>query len=355
MNRLARLLALLSVAAASAQQNDSFDPATVLAEQLPPQASYTVRRSYLGVVRPRREASIGFEVGGLLQSVLVREGDTFTAGDELASLHSSMERAAFELAQAQLRMSEEDQQLAEDMYRRQSQLDEAGHSSDQSMDERRHDLAVRQAQLEVARRRLQQADVSMQQHSLLAPWDGAVQRRFLDEGSVVSPGQPVLHLVETGALEAEINVAERIGRHLRIGQLYDLEVNNQLLRAPLLRLSPALDGGSRTQQAFFALPEDAAISGSGARLLFATAIEQPGYWVPLHALTQLRQGLWGVLVAVPAAEQRFVELGERIVEVIHIDSDFAYVNGTLRPGELVVTSSASDLVAGQQVRLRRPH
>lgn len=199
--RLPTLLLCLLATTAAAQDDRHVGPATVQVEPLQLRSAYTVRRSYLGVVRARREAMAGFETGGLLAKMRVREGDTFVAGEELASLHTAMEQAAHELAQSQLHMSIEDRQLAEAAWQRHSRLDEAGHSAEHTMDEARHALAVSTAQLEVTRRRLRQAEVRLQQRSLLAPWDGAVQKRLLDEGSVVAPGQPVLHLVEVGALE----------------------------------------------------------------------------------------------------------------------------------------------------------
>ena len=70
----------------------------------------------------------------------------------------------------------------------------------------------------------------------------------------------------------------------------------------------------------------------------------PGFWVPVTALTESDRGLWGVYVV---KDESLVE--RRIVEIIHSESERAYVRGTLEDDDRIVRTGVQRLVPGQQV------
>ncbi len=61
-------------------------PVEVFAVQ--PVSSFTLRRTYTGVLEPKRESSLSFEGAGQVVAVLVDEGDRVRQGDTLARLDS---------------------------------------------------------------------------------------------------------------------------------------------------------------------------------------------------------------------------------------------------------------------------
>ena len=58
------------------------------------QPGYEARRLFVGRLEPRRQSAVGFELGGLLRSVRVDEGDQVQAGELLALLDTARLRAS---------------------------------------------------------------------------------------------------------------------------------------------------------------------------------------------------------------------------------------------------------------------
>ena len=339
------LVALFSLAfgasLAWAQQPTGAGPMTVDVWELDWLPGYSVKRSYWGRVEPRREAMAAFRMAGLVSDVHVDLGDSFVAGEVLAELDSVQ-------AEAQLRVAEQNLELAKENLQRLKAVDAAGYGSAEGTDTAERTLQIRQAEVEQARDNLAR-------HQVLAPWTGRVQQRLRDEGSVVGAATPMLHLIEDGALEVRVGIAPDLVASIERGQPQPLRLGEQVVQVRLTRLAPAPAAGSRTRQAVFALPEGVGHPGQGAELRLQLVFQRQGFWVPIRSLSQLRKGLWSLMVVNDeggAGGEELGRIGQRIVEILHLDGARAYVDGALSAGDLVVVSGVSDLVAGQKVRHR---
>jgi multidrug efflux pump subunit AcrA (membrane-fusion protein) len=124
---------------------------------------------------------------------------------------------------------------------------------------------------------------------------------------------------------------------------------------------PRRTATSRTVDALFD-PVDtghALRPGELVRLTLTEAIAEPGFWLPLTALSTGERGLWQALVAVPTDADDTagagVDAGHRLeprpVQVLELRDDHAYVSGPIAAGERVVTAGLQRVVAGQLVRV----
>jgi hypothetical protein len=69
----------------------------------------------------------------------------------------------------------------------------------------------------------------------------------------------------------------------------------------------------------------------------------------MAALQRHTKGLWTLLIAEPSSRdgQAEVRASARIVEVLHIEGERAFVRGTLHDGELYIAAGPHRLAAGQ--------
>ena len=322
------------------------------------QDSFQATRVYGGVTTPVRASDLGFKQGGEIAAVSVDIGDEVNAGSVIArldtdSLQAARSNAAAEVdvAQARLRAVEAELDLANKTLARVQNLRRDGHVSIQALDEavrsqaaRQGDQGVARASLQRARAGLRLAEVALREATIRAPYDGRIQARHVDEGSQVGPGQPVLRLVETSRSEAHIGIPERTAGTLQPGTSHVLRWNGQRLSATLLSVLPEIDPATRTLTGVFRLSGDEVPFGAVVELELATTVAEPGYWVPLAALTESDRGLWAVYVL---DGDSTVE--RRLVEVVHSEPTRAFVRGTLSDGDKLVTSDAARIVPGQRV------
>jgi len=357
---LVLLLGAGCVRAAEADPHGALPVATVALDR---QQRYAASRVYAGRTAAARAAELGFKQGGEIGTLRVDLGDRVSAGSLLGELDLDALDAALARAEADVRLAEAsvsarraDVELAAQTEARFRELKQSGHASAQVYDERRLALAASRAQLDVARAALAQAEagrraarVARREGQLFAPFDAVVQARHVDEGSQVAAGQPVLRLVEADRAEAHIGIPEALAGTLATGDDYRLRWREQILAGRLRTVLPEVDGATRTLTAVFDLDRSgdgpAPPLGSVVELELTQSVAGDGFWLPMTALAEADRGLWGVFVV---NDDAVVE--RRLVEIVHVEADRAFVRGTLASGEEIVRTGVQRIVPGQAVR-----
>ncbi|MGH0038490.1 MAG: efflux RND transporter periplasmic adaptor subunit [Myxococcota bacterium] len=311
--------------------------------------AYSVREIHAGRVVARRESALGFERGGRLDAVLVERGDRVVAGDVLARLDVRELTARKRELEARVRQMDARLELARSTERRRKALRQSNHASIEELDQATSEASAIAAELEAARASLEQVGVAIEQSSLLAPYGGQITERHEDEGTVAAAGQAILEIVESGALEVHVGVPPESAEALEIGSVHEVEVGGRPYPARIAALIQKLETRTRTVPVVFALegaPEHVR-AGDLARIALERRVQSVGMWLPITALAESRRGLWSAYVVVPRDGGQVVE--RREVEVLHAESDRAFVRGTLRDGDQVVATGLHRLVPGQRV------
>ena len=339
--------------ASSAHAEINVSVFNVVAEQ-----SYQSNRVYAGRTAATRAAELGFKRGGEIAQMHVDLGDVVAKGDTLAnldtaSINAQLTQAAAEvsLARANLEALVAEAELATNTEQRFRTLREQGHASVQVYDETRLALRAKQAQLNVGRANLERAlaaqksvEVELREAVIRAPFPGTIQARYVDEGTQIRSGEAALRLVEDAHREAHVGIPADIAQRMVPGQTYQVSWQNQTYAASLNAVLPEVDPATRTLTAVFTLAGIDIPLGSTVEVAINEAVDAPGFWLPLSALTEADRGLWGVYVV--NAEQ-IVE--RRLIEIVHSEADRVFVRGTLRTDDRVVATGVQRIVPGQVV------
>lgn len=365
-----------------------------------PVTSYLTTHAFTGKLNPPQRATLGFERGGRVAAVTVREGQRVAEGAVLARLDSAIPAAQLleargRLAAAQARLSEliagpRRDELASARQRVQelsAQLELARLTR-----ERQERLASREVispegndaartQEQAARARLAQAksalallvegtraeqiqaqratvqalegtlatlQTSVEQCTLRAPFAGRVGLVEADPGTVLAAGVPALSLVASGPLEAWVGVPPGPALAMTPGSPQLLLIEGVPHRAQVRSALPELDQATRTKTMILSLEDsDGLIPEQIVRLVLPRELPCEGGWVPLAALNQGERAVWSVFVVVAGPEGEVVE--RRIVEVLQTEPERVLVKGNLRPGEAVIATGVQRVVPGQRV------
>lgn len=315
---------------------------------------YDVRESFVGRVQSRRSSALGFERGGRLERVAFDAGDRVPAGAQLAELDTRALRARRREIAAAIQETRARLALARVTTERRRKLHDAGHLSPQELDEATYAEQALDAQLAAARATLENVDVSLALSVLEAPYAGSITARHVDEGTVVSAGQPILELIEDDALEVRIGVPPQLAGELEPGSRHQVEVEGHQHAATLQSVLATVEPATRTVAAIFRLddPTLPLRDGALARVALERRVAAEGFWLPLTALAESRRGLWSAYAVVrdPEADAT-LRADRRQLQVIHPESDRAFVRGTLRDGEQVVATGVHRLVPGMRIRV----
>ena len=364
-------------------------------------SGYRLEQRHLGRVESRRRSVMSFDRNDTVIRVNVEEGESVEAGQSLALLDTRELLASRAQLRAELRASEarleefvagpreediaaalaeaerarSDLELAratEERLRKalttravSEQVYDEGRLAAASADARyraaaaRHrrlqngsraeDIAVQRAQVESVRARLEQNDIELSHSELTAPFAALIVRRNVDEGTRVTPGQPVLELLERSALEIRVGLPQDDIDRLQVGTAYPLLVAGRRAEGIFRRRIDTRHRGSRTLDAVFEWPGNSTFTprdGDLATLILEKHVERSGAWIPTAALTQSLRGLWACYVI--AGDSR---LERRELQVLHLEGDRAYVCGSLSTGDRVVSAGVQRFAVGQQVVL----
>jgi RND family efflux transporter MFP subunit len=324
------------------------NPLTVSAVQYQQQDSYSRPVAYLGLVTAGRKATLGFEIPGQIATLALREGDPVQQGQVLASLDSSALDSRRRATAAELDQARTELELAQLKANRQQELSVTGAVSKEAFDDTRLRARALTSQVEAVAARLASLDIELEKSRLLAPYDGVIADRFVYQGAVVSPGTPVLRLVELTNQEAQIGVPVAMAAQLVVGQSYSLQLRDQTIEAPLLTVRPDVDPVTRTTAVVFALPAGvSALDGEPLTLVHHETVAMRGGWLPMAALLEGQRGTWNVLRI--EADGELYRTVRESVEVLDIQGDRVYVLGTLPAGARVVADGVHRITPGTLV------
>jgi RND family efflux transporter MFP subunit len=274
-------------------------------------------------------------------------------------------QAQAELAQLRFRRGKsllERNAIAQDEFDRQSLGMRSAEARLEAAQRRLDELeaGTRTEQIEAARASVAQLDaaledleIEIEESALVAPFDGVIAKRFLDEGTIVAPNMPVVRVVEDHRLEAWIGLPADIAGRLDGDAMREVKVGRHVHRAHLRTVLPELDAATRTRTAIFELSiaDGSVVPAQVARIVISESAETEGFWLPITALSRGTRGLWSVLVAEEEEGSGDTRAVTRDVEVLHTDGDRALIRGAVRAGELVVVDGNHRIVAGQIVRI----
>lgn len=292
---------------------------------------YVITREFPGKLIPAEQSKLAFEIPGKINSINVDIGDEVILGEELAALDGRE-------SLAQLNQSKAKYELASQVLARYQDLRANGHISIQDLDKAQSDQIVAKSQYDFYK-------VKFEQTKLIAPFDGFIQNRFLDTGSVINGGVPIIEILNSTNVKAHVSIPVNYTDKLQIGNEYSFKIANNQVKGYLERLAPMTPGGSDNRLAIFNF-NSFFDPGSIAQLKLNITMKGRGTWVPIKSLSQSEQGIW----AIYTINQERVVVRD-LVDIIYFEGEYAYVNGTLKDGDLVILGGAQKIIEGKKINL----
>ena len=295
------------------------------------QDSYNTIQNFPGKILPLNYSKLAFEVPGKIQQVKIDIGDAVKKGDILAFLDPSEMQANLNQAQARF-------DLAEQALKRFQDLKSKGFISNQELDRANSEFLIAKAQVDLY-------SVKLEQTYIRAPFDGYIQNRFLDSGTVISPGVPILEIIDSSFVEAHVSVPSNVIEGLMEGESYSFLIGMEIFPATLKRYTKMSGQGSDNRLCIFEF--NTFISpGSVSYLQLRQKKIKTGAWVPLKSLSQGTQGLWNLYTVSKDNNEQF-KVAKEIVELIHVEGDNAYISGTISTGDMVVSGGAEKVIENE--------
>jgi len=322
---------------------------------------YQVLLDSQGTVEPSTATTLVPEVAGSVQSVSDNfvNGGRFSAGEVLVQLNTqdfdiALIQARANLAQAQASLQQESAQ-ARVAKREWESLRQGERASALTL--REPQVAAARANVTSAEAQVQRAELDLQRAVLIAPYDGIVLERDVDEGQFVNRGTPIGRIYSSAAVDVRLPLTNR--------QMAWLDVSSSLAGAekPQVTLSATVgsetltwigavervegvDAGTQQLNVIARVPQSQQAKTAPLRVgqyvsaqISGRAI-QNAYVLPRQAL---RSGNEVILVTEDSALQR------QAVTVAWGDEQWVAVTDGLTPNAVLVTTPLSTVANGTPV------
>ncbi len=214
-------------------------------------------------------------------------------------------------------------------------------------------IEAQQATVKELESRLVSLDIDLEKSVLKAPFAGKISQRYLDRGTVVSPGQTVVRLVQVEQVKAHIGIPASVTSQVKIGEVQSLQVGQKSYQAKVASILPELDEATRTVTVVLKLEDTTSQDVTAGQIVnwqLEQTIPTSGYWLPTTALVRGIRGLWSVYILGEAQGNEGWEVERRDVEILYTDGERVLVRGTLQGEEQIIINGTNRLVLGQKVR-----
>lgn len=300
-------------------------------------------RQFFGRVAARKTVDLAFQVSGQINELPVIAGQPIEKGGVIAML--DLEPFELQLQQAKLQKDQADRTVARLVRLR-------GKAASQvSIDDARTQAGLAGVALSNAERSLRNA-------TLHAPFDGLVAARNVENFTTIRAGTPIVRLHDMSEIRIDIDVPEILFQQAAGNDDFRIEAKFVAsdTRFPLevreFNAETAQIGQTYRLSFGMAPPPDLSILPGSSVTVYATrTLPETGIAVPASALRLDNDGSAMVMVFTPDAEDP--DLGQihlQQVQITATDTGDTLIMGGLEPGSEIVASGVARLADGQKVR-----
>ncbi len=204
---------------------------------------------YSGEIRPRVESRLGFRVGGKIVKRLVDVGATVKPGQVLASLDPRDLQLQSTSAEAQMQAAATDRTVADADLKRYDELKRQGFISGAQLEQKQNAASAARARFDQAAANLKVQGNQTGYANLVADADGVVTAVDAEAGQVVTVGQSVVRVAQTGQRELAVSVPEQVVASIAPGSPASIALWSRpdaKLKGRVREIAPAADATTRT-------------------------------------------------------------------------------------------------------------
>ncbi|WP_376696283.1 efflux RND transporter periplasmic adaptor subunit [Wenzhouxiangella sp. EGI_FJ10305] len=202
----ARLIVMAAVVTGFA----SLSPPAGAVEWVPVERASLVESVRLdGVIEAVQESTVSAQTAGTVVALPYDVDDVVEAGELIARLDDTEQRARLEQARSDLEETESGLEDARQRYERIEPLAERGVASQSDLDQARNALSAARARVARARSAIEEANEQLDYTRVTAPYGGIITARHVEIGESVRPGQPLLSGFALDPLRAVASVPQR--------------------------------------------------------------------------------------------------------------------------------------------------
>ena len=312
--------------------------------------------TFTGITQSDQEATLAFKVGGIVESVSVKDGQKVRKGQLIATLDDEDYALQVEQARVQVKQAETGYNVARSTFSRIERLYENNSVSLSEFEQAKGNYEASAAQLEAAEKQLQAARNQVGYTRLLAPFAGLISSLNIETGELVGTGNPVGLLSSEGNPEVTFGVPGNYIGLIREGQRVSIRISvfpGEEFEGEITEVA-FTQGNAATYpaRARFRKPAAAIRPGLSAEVQFPLTLQTDAakpMIIPAKAVRENAEGQRYVYQLMGTGDT--LTIAETPVELGMLSAEGFVLKSGLSEGDRIATAGLNSLLAGMTVTL----
>jgi len=301
-----------------------------------------------GDLHPIESVEVRARLDGDLVGVFVREGERVRRGQVLARFESSEQESGSTSAEADRVAAQADLATAQWNLEQTTELFKAGAVAERDYKSAEQTVTAARARLAAAQARVRATSSTLRDTRVLAPTNGVVSQKLVDNGEHLARGAPLFTVVRNDVLELAAAVPARQANGVRVGQTVHFTADGRSFDGKLARVSPTVDPASRSVAVYVQIPNasGALKGGTFASGRVVSRVVSNALVVPAAAI---RQSADEGKPYVYRLDGKTIDIASVQLGVVDDRAGMAEVLDGLSEGDRVVVGNVGALGRGMQV------
>lgn len=303
----------------------------------------TTMRTFPGTVSADQQVDLAFQVSGRIEQLPIKEGSKLKRGELIAALDPQSYQALYDRTNARF-------VLADAQLKRATVLVKKGYLSQSGYDQRVSDYDVSKADFD-------RAKIDLDDTQLLAPFDGLVTKKIVDNHQYVQAKQSIVMFKAVDEINIEANIPERViahieARHNSVVKVIFEVAPNKTFDATLKEFSADADPQTKTYKVTVTLPrpqKPTILPGMTARIEVSLATGKGAYLL-LPASAVFKREAQPMVWMMKSDDQTVTATAVQVGQLR--DSQIEIISGVSR-GDRIVAAGVNFLQEGEKVTVMK--
>ncbi len=311
-------------------------------------SDFTHKIRVQGDVETDQDITLSAEMGGLITSISVKEGQTVRKGQVIARVDASVLGANVQEIATQL-------EYAEYMLKKQKELMDRGVGSE-------FDLETAQSQVNSLKASMNSLNTQRGKAVVKAPFTGVVDEVFASNGQMAGPSAPIIRLVNNKNIDIVANISEKHFAKIKVGTPIEVSFPNYsdtVVDLKITNVGNYIEPTNRTFRIMSSIKNNSYFLPNMLAEVSITDMEvKDGLTISSKSILKDQNSNDYVYIASPqtgeGAKENHYTLTECQVEVIERYEGVSLIkmNQTLKAGDMIVVDGAKGVTAKDVVRVQ---
>lgn len=295
----------------------------------------------VGSIEAINGIEVANEVPGVIEDINFESGDNVSKGDVLVRLDAAIDEAALRTQRAEAQLAEQEFKRVSDLLPKravsQSQYDEA------------------KANFDAARARVNEAEAQLNKKVIRAPFDGKLGIRMVDQGQYIATGTPIVEINMLNPIYVDYTLSEKFLPNVAQGYPVSVTVAavpGQIFEGEVSAINTSVNPETRTVRIRATLDNEENLLRPGMFATIQTSQPHDNKVITLPR-TAISYNTYGNFVfVVEENDNGELVVSRRTVTTGEVRNDRVAVLSGLEEGETVVAKGLLRLRAGQRVEIQ---